>query len=85
MVRYLTGYGFRFNRLTGFLPVNQICTNFEGVIFKLGVFRRMMKITPIDSSRRELLIRFLSVSNGYELRFLRSSQVDVFFNRLITG
>ena len=76
MVRYLTGYGFRFNR---------IFTNFEGVIFKFGVFRRMMKVAPIRSSRRELLIRFLSVSNGYESLILWPDEIDVFFNRSKTG
>ena len=43
---------------TGLLSTTRIFTDFEGVIFKIGVFRRVIKITPIDSSRRELQIRF---------------------------
>ena len=40
--------------------------------------RRSIKITPIDSPRRELQIRFLSVPNGYELMILRRDEVGVF-------
>ena len=48
-------------------------------MFKIGVFRRMMKIAPIDPPRRELFYSFLRVKNGYELRFLRPYRVGVFF------
>ena len=59
-----------------------IFKNFEGVIFKIGVFRRMMKIAPIDAPRRELFYSFLRVKNGYELRFLRPYRVFVFLLRV---
>ena len=44
--------------------------DFEGTVFKMDVITRAMKFTPIDSSRRELEIRFLIVSNGSELIIL---------------
>ena len=53
--------------------------NFEGPIFKIGVFRRMMKIAPIDAPRRELFYSFWRVKNGYELRFLRPYRVFAYF------
>ena len=49
------------------------------MIFKIGVFRRTMKIAPIDAPRRELFYSFFRVKNGYELRFLRPYRVGVFF------
>ena len=40
--------------------------NFEGASLKIGVFRRTMKIAPIDAPRRELFYSFFSVKNGYD-------------------
>ena len=51
---------------------------FGSTIFRIGVFRRISKLTPIDSPKRELQIRFLSVKNGYELMILRGGEVEVF-------
>ena len=56
-----------------------IFTDFERWLFKIGVFRRSMIFTQIDSSRPELQIRFLRVKNGFELIVLWSDEVDVFF------
>ena len=88
LIRFLSvsnGYELRFLQssqvdvfLRGGGRRTPLLTNVEGMFFKIGVFRPILKITPIDSPRRGSFFRFLSVSNGYELRFLRSSQVDVF-------
>ena len=51
---------------------------FGSMIFRIGVFRPIFKLTPIDSPRRELQIRFLNVKNGYELMILRRGEVLFF-------
>ena len=60
-----------------------IFTDFERWIFKIGIIRGSNIFTPIDSSHRELQIRFLSVKNGFELIVLRSDEVDVVFSSVI--
>ena len=52
--------------------------DFEGTVFEIGLFRRSVKITPIDSPRRELQIRYLVVKNGSVLIVLRRVEVGRF-------
>ena len=50
---------------------------------QIGVCPRAIKISPIDSSRRELPINRLSVNDAYELILLRWEEVDIFFRPFV--
>ena len=61
-----------------------IFIDFECFLEDRFFFRRSKIFTPIDSPRRELQIRFLSVKNRSEWIVLRSGEVDVFFRPLFS-
>ena len=45
----------------------QVTATFDGTVFKIGLFRRLIKLTSMDAPFRGLQIRFLGTQNGLEL------------------